>query len=595
MDQITTDQIMITVILGVSLLLFARSRWRHDLVAMFTLLAAVVVGVVPAESAFEGFGHPAVVTVAAVLIISQALNNAGVVSLVSNQLRRYTMTPLVLILALTSLVTIFSAFMNNVGALALMLPVTMVAANEYKISPAMLLMPLAFGSILGGLITLIGTPPNIIIASYRAEQFGEPFGMFEFAPVGVGAAIAGVLFISFIGWRLIPKERLKQNSAKQLFQIDNYLAELYIPETSPLCGKALNEVTDFADGRVEVVGVATRQTYARPIEALHVMQAQEILLVRCDPQEIRELLDKHKVELLNTATEVFHQPDIHDGIMLECVVSDTSPLVGRDVRFLRRRTSHSVALVGLARKGETVVKRLRRQTFNAGDVLLLFGHQDTLDNHFSDLRLWPLAERSLQLEQKRRPLEAMLVFMGAIGLGMTGITSLPVAFLVAIMVYVLMGSIKVREIYEQIDWPVIVLLGAMLPVGAALEKTGATKMIVDGMMGAVGDAGPVVILALLLILAMAISAVINNAATALVMAPISVAIAQSLDANPDTFLMAVAIGSSCAFLTPIGHQSNTLVMGPGGYRFGDYWRVGLPLEILIVVVSIPLLLIFWPL
>lgn len=595
MDAMSTEQIAISAILGVSLLLFARSRWRHDLVAMFTLVAAILAGIVPAENAFDGFGHPAVVTVAAVLIISQALNNAGVVGLVSQQLRRYEMTPLMLILALTSLVTVFSAFMNNVGALALMLPVTMVAANEYKLSPAMLLMPLAFGSILGGLVTLIGTPPNIIIASYRAEQFGSGFSMFDFAPVGLGVAIAGVIFISLIGWRLIPKDRLKSNSAKQLFQIDNYLAELLIPAGSDLCGQAVQNVAAFKDGRIEVVGVATRQTYARPIEALHVMQEQEILLVRCDPQEIRELLDKHQLELLNTATEVFNQPDVHDGIMLECVVSDNSPLVGRDVRFLRRRTAHSVALVGLARKGETVVKRLRRQSFNAGDVLLLFGHKDTLDDHFNDLNLWPLAERDLQLEQKRHPLAAIIVFMGAIVIGMLELTTLPVAFLLAIMAYVLMGSIRVREIYEQVDWPVIVLLGAMLPVGAALEKTGTTKLLVDSMLNVAGDASPIIILTLLLVLAMAISAVINNAATALVMAPISVALANSLQVNPDTFLMAVAIGSSCAFLTPIGHQSNTLVMGPGGYRFGDYWRVGLPLEILIVAVSIPLLLIFWPL
>lgn len=591
----TQEQIIISGILLLSLVMFAAGRWRHDLVAMSTLVLAVLAGVVPSGTAFDGFGHPAVVTVAAVLIISQALNNAGVVSIVSEQLRRVPMSPLMLILALTSLVTFFSAFMNNVGALALMLPVAMVAANEYKLSPAMLLMPLAFGSILGGLVTLIGTPPNIIIASYREEVMGAPFSMFDFAPVGTGVAIAGTLFIAFIGWRLIPKARMKKNTTKQLFQIDNYLAELLVPIGSPLHGKAVNDIEHFRNGLVEVVGVATKRTYARPLEQVHIMQSEEILLVRCDPQEIRALIDKYDFELLTTATEVFQQPDKQNAIMQEVVISERSSLVGRDVRYLRRKTGHATALVGIARRGETVVKRLRRQAFKAGDVLLLLGHQETLHQHLHSLKLWPLAERSLELERNRHPLLAMLIFGGAIALGMSGFVSLPVAFIVAIMLYIISGAIRVREIYEQVDWPVIVLLGAMLPVGAALDQTGTTKVLVDSLFNAVGDVTPVVILTLLLVVAMLVSAVINNAATALVMAPISVAIANQLEVNPDTFLMAVAIGSSCAFLTPIGHQSNTLVMGPGGYKFGDYWRVGLPLEILIVIVSVPLLLWVWPL
>lgn len=591
----TTPQWLISILLLVSLLLFAWGRWRHDLVAMATLLGAVLLGVVPADEAFVGFGHPAVVTVAAVLIISQALNNAGVVSIVSEQLRRVQMTPVTLVLALTALVTFFSAFMNNVGALALMLPVTMVAANEYKISPTMLLMPLAFGSILGGLVTLIGTPPNIIISSYRADVLGEPFNMFDFAPVGLGVAVFGVLFIALVGWRLIPQARGRKNTAKQLFEIDNYMTELLVCKGSDLIGKSLDEVEHFRTGAVEFVGVATRTTYARPLEVHHVLQEGEILLARCDPKEIRSLLDKYDFELLTTATELFQQPDTHDSIMLEGVICNSSPLIGRDVRFLRRETGHAVALVGLARHGETVVKRLRRQTFKAGDILLLMGHQDSIDQYFAKLALHPLAQREINLEQDRHPVAAILTFMAAIAVGMSGWVSLPIAFVLAIMVYVLLGSIRVREIYEQIDWPVIVLLGAMLPVGAALDSTGTTRVLVESLMQYVGESGPVVILTLLLVLSMSISAVINNAATALVMAPIAFGIAQSLQVNPDTFLMAVAIGSSCAFLTPIGHQSNTLVMGPGGYRFGDYWRVGLPLEIVIVVVTVPLLLWFWPL
>ncbi|MEZ5477249.1 MAG: SLC13 family permease [Thiolinea sp.] len=589
------QQLALSMLLLLSLLLFAWGRWRHDLVAMTTLVIGLLLGVVDQDSAFSGFGHPAVVTVAAVLIISHGLNNAGVVNVVSAQIRRFAPGPTLLLLILTGLVALFSAFMNNVGALALMLPVAMTAANDYKVSPAMLLMPLAFGSILGGLITLIGTPPNIIIANYRADMLGEPFHMFDFAPVGGLVTLVGVLFIAGVGWKLIPAARLQKNTTKQLFQIDNYLTELQVPDNSPLIGKPVSEIAAFNNGKIDVIGVATRRSYARPLEEVHLLQAGEILLVRCDPQEIRQLQDRHEFELLSTATELFQQPDIHNGIMRECVVSKNSSLVGRDVRFLRRVTGHSMALIGLARSGETVVKRLRRQTFHEGDVLLLWGSQDTIEQHFQNLMLLPLEQRELNLEHSSRPLSAVLIFAGAILLGMQGAVSLPVAFVLVIMAYVALGLIRVREIYEQVDWTVIVLLAAMLPVGSALETHGVTHLLVKGVLQITGNVAPEVMLAILLILAMLISAIINNAATALIMAPIAYDLAKGLEANPDTFLMAIAVGSSCAFLTPIGHQSNTLVMGPGGYHFGDYWRMGLPLELLIVATTLPLLLIFFPL
>ena len=589
------DQVAISTILIGSLLLFAIGRVRHDMVAIITLIAAVVLGLIPAQEAFLGFGHPAVITVIAVLIISQALNNAGVVGMVSNQLRKIPMTPILLLLILTSLVTFFSAFMNNVGALALMLPVAMVAANEHKIPPAMLLMPLAFGSILGGLATLIGTPPNIIISSYRAVISCTEFSMFDFSPVGVPLAILGVLFISLIGWRFIPKKSLSQNSTNQLFQINTYLTELRVPEGSSLIGIMTSDIELFSNGTIELVGVATQGSYARPIKAIHAMQANEVLLVRCDPQDIRQLLDKHNFELLTTATQIFNQPDPKNAVLQEVVVSQESSLVGRDVRFLRREMGEGVALVGIARQGETVVKRLRRQKFEPGDVLLLMGHEDSIHQHLSALHVLPLVERPLELERRRHPILAITLFGLSIAAGVMGWVDLTVAFLLAIISFIVSGAIRAREIYEQIDWPVVVLLGAMLPIGKALETTGTTQILVNFVFSSHILSDPTIALLIILVLSMLLSAVVNNAATALVMAPVAISIAQNLTANPDTFLMAVAIGSSCAFLTPIGHQSNTLVMGPGGYKFGDYWRVGLPLEILIIAVSIPLLLWAWPL
>lgn len=591
------DQIAISAILIIALVLFAWGRWRYDLVAMFCLIISVLLGVVPEKEAFLGFGHPAVVTVAAVLIISQGgLQNAGVVGLITAQMRRIKFNSMGLLASITIIVTILSAFMNNVGALALMLPITMVAAKEYNIPPAHLLMPLAFGSILGGLTTLIGTPPNIIIAAYRAEVHGEEYGMFDFAPVGVPVAIVGVVFIVLLGWRLIPQGRMTKNASLNLFEIQSYLTEIQVKEGCDCIGKRLAELPMFEGAdRVEILGVATPSSYARNVNLTYKLKEQDILIIRADPTELKPFLDKPGLELLNTATHIFDEPDHHTTMLMEGVITQDSPLVGRDIRYLRRLSGRSVALVGLARENESVVRRLRRQIFKAGDVMLIQGHEETIDEQFTQLGLLPLAQRALELDRTRKVGLALSTFIGAIVLAMMNMVSLPIAFILAVMVYVLTGIIRVREIYEQIDWAVIILLAAMIPVGHALETTHTTVLLADSLLKVVGMDSPVIVLTLILIITMLLSSVVNNAATALVMAPIAVASAQTMGVNIDGFLMAVAVGASCAFLTPVGHQSNTLVMGPGGYQFGDYWRMGLPLEILIVCVSVPLILFVWPL
>ncbi len=583
------------MILLIALIMFASGRWRYDLVAMFCLLAAILTGVVPEAEAFSGFGHPAVVTVAAVLIISQGLHNAGVVGAIGALMKRYALGPFTLLAALTLIVTILSAFMNNVGALALMLPITMMAAAEYKIPPARLLMPLAFGSILGGLTTLIGTPPNIIIAAYRADVTGHSYSMFDFAPVGIPVAVIGVLFIVLLGWRLIPKARMQKNPLLKLFEIDTYLTEVQVREECSCIGKRISELPLFEQGSIELMGVATASTYARSVSRNHIIRPREIFILRADPTEIRPLLDNYDFELLTSATHIYEAPDMHRMMMLEGVVSQDSPLVGRDIRFLRRLSGRSIALVGLARKGRSVVKRLRRQLFRAGDVLLVQGHEDTIDEQLTRLGLLPLAQRPLELDRSRKIGISLLTFIGAIILAMTNLVSLPIAFILAVMVYVLAGIIRVREIYEQIDWAVIILLAAMIPVGHALETTQTTELLANSMLQLIGTDSPVLVISMILIITMLVSSVINNAATALVMAPIGYATAGAMGVNPDPFLMTVAVGASCAFLTPVGHQSNTLVMGPGGYQFGDYWRMGLPLEILIVAITVPLVLWVWPL
>jgi di/tricarboxylate transporter len=591
----SNEQIIIFLILAATLVLFAWGKWRYDIVALTAMTAVLLFGLVTPEEAFAGFGHTAVITVAAVLIISQALKNAGVVDVVASYLIPHTQNALLHIGLLTILVTFFSAFMNNVGALALLLPVAIATAKEHNRSPAMILMPVAFGSILGGMTTMIGTPPNIIIASYRAEITGTAFGMFDFSPVGFYLALGGVIFITLIGWRLIPRERFKENAPEQLFEVEGYLTEVKVTEESPLIGERINKIDALQSDDIGVVGIARGQNRTLNTHPSYQLKEGDIIILRGDPTTLQKKLADTQLEFQTASGKTFDDLTSKDLVLTECVISNTSPLITRDVSYLRRRTANALAVIGLAHEGRLVRKRLRNHTFKAGDILLLQCESDYVNDMLSEFSLLPLAKRDIQIGQKRRVLIALGIFIASIFLGAFHILPMAGAFILAILVYSIFGFLPGKDVYREVDWPIIILLGGMIPVGRALESTGATGLIANGIVDLTHGLPIYFILTLILVVTMFLSDIINNAATALVMAPISVGIANQLGVSIDPFLMAVAVGASCAFLTPIGHQSNTLVMGPGGYQFGDYWRMGLPLEIIITIISVPLILHVWPL
>ncbi|MDN2661469.1 SLC13 family permease [Neptunomonas phycophila] len=589
-----TDQWLITAILMLTLVLFVWGKYRHDIVAAIALGLCVLAGLVAADEAFVGFSHPAVITVAAVLVISDALRRSGVVDVIVQKILPYTESPLSHILIMTTVVTVASAFMNNVGALALMLPVALATCSKHQRSPALILMPLAFGSILGGMTTAIGTPPNIIIAMMRAEASGESFSMFDFSPVGVAIAIMGVLFITLVGWRLIPAARLKSSSPDQLFAIDEYLTEVIVTADSSLVGKSVDEIDGLQDASIEIVGIAHRHGKTMSMRAGQLLNAGDILLLQADPSEVQPLLDKNELELITSADKKFSKLTQGELTLVEGVIKKGSVLEGRDVPFLRRRSGGSLALVGLAREGQHI-RRLRRKQFKAGDILLLQGAVDDINERLSELGMIPLAERNINLGQPKKIAISLAIFTIAIALGMAKILPLAIVFCLAVIVYLLLDILPVRNLYDAIDWPVIILLSAMIPVGSALQSTGLTELLATQVLTLTQGMPVYLIIGLVLVVTMFLSDIINNAATAVIMAPLAYGIAMGLGVSADPFFMAVAVGASCAFLTPIGHQSNTLVLGPGGYAFGDYWRMGLPLEIMIVLLAVPLILLVWPL
>ena len=484
--------------------------------------------------------------------------------------------------------------MNNVGALAILMPVTIATAIKWERPPAMFLMPLAFGSLLGGLTTLIGTPPNIIVAEFRAHEGLPSFQMFDFLPVGAALALVGGVFIVLVGWRLLPKARMKVQRSGTLFEIDEYVVEMRVCEDSNLAGDTIRALTGVRDESVSVVGIERAHRALPPYRGRR-LEVGDVLIIQTDSSNLDRLVSIHKLEVVEgDKPHRLDQFDWVDARLVEAVVGPGSELVGRSSLAARYRLGRDVLLMAIARQGNPIRTRLSRVALQPGDVLLLQGESVAIEDAFKRLGLMPLADRGLAIGLPRPLLLALGIFFLGILATATGAVPTSIAFGAAAVGYVLAGVLPVRQLYEGIDWPVIVLLGGMFPLGFALEETGAAALIAE-LVVSDGLGLPVwAVLTLVLVFAILLSNVINNAATALIMAPLAIGIADRLEVSGDTFLMAVALGASCAFLTPIGHQSNTLVMGPGGYEFQDYWRMGLPLTVLVVLVAVPMLLWVWP-
>ncbi|MBT8083350.1 MAG: anion permease [Gammaproteobacteria bacterium] len=589
----TNDQVLVFSLCTFVFVFLIWGRWRYDLVAFIALLIALLTGVVPAEKAFSGFGHPATVIIALVLIVSRGLTNSGAIELVARYIVDASRKLATHISIMSGLAAGLSALMNNVAALALLMPVDMQAAKKAGRSPSLSLMPLSFASILGGMITLIGTPPNIVIAEYRGDALGESYRMFDFAPVGLACAIVGVAYVALIGWRLLPKERQSADAGKDLFDLEDYIAEVRVREGSPVIGKRVRELDgETAKVDVEITGLIRRGRRMPGRARIVEVQAGDILILEASPDSIEEALGALQLEYVGKGEGKLGSKDL---VLQEVLVSESSRLAGRSAMSVRLLYRYRVSLIGVSRQGRRFRDKVRELKLAPGDVLLLLGSEDRLADVTRRLGLLPLVDRGHSVLQRDKVWFAVGIFAAAILAASFGLVYLPVALGCVVALYILLNIVPIRDVYTSVEWPVIVLLGSMIPIGGALESTGGTALIAGSIVDIAGGFSPIFVLTLLIIVTMTLSDVMNNTATAVIAAPIAVEIAARLGVNPDPFLMGVAVAASCAFLTPIGHKNNTLIMGPGGYRFGDYWRMGLPLEILIVVVSVPALVTFWPL
>ncbi len=569
-------------------------RWRYDLVAFSALVAALLTGVVPKDQAFSGFGHPATVIIGLVLILSRALYNSGAIGLVVRYLVDASRSLSAHIAIVSGFAGALSTLMNNVAALALLMPVELEAARKAKRSAARSLMPLSFATILGGMVTLIGTPPNIVIAEFRNDALGDPYRMFDFAPVGLACAAVGIIFIAFIGWRLIP-DREEDGLSNELINLEGYIAEVTVADGSSAIGKRVRELDEVADDNdAAIIGLIRRGKRMPGLARTVEVRKGDVLVLEAGPEGIDKLVGALGLEY-GGVTKKESTVAAEDMALMEVVAPEGARIVGRSAYSLRLLYRHGVVLLGVSRAGERFKERIRQVEIRAGDVLLLLGPAEQLSTIATWLGCLPLAERDLPAMQRDTVGLAIGIFGAAIVLASIGVLYLPIALALAVVLMVAFNIVPLRQVYDSVEWPVIVLLGSMIPLGGALEATGGTALIAEGIVDLSEGFSPVVVLVLIIVVTMTLSDVMNNVATAVIAAPVAIEVAEQLGVNPDPLLMGVAIGASCAFLTPIGHKNNTLILGPGGYRFGDYWRMGLPLEILIIAVATPMILWVWPL
>jgi len=591
----TGDQTLVVGLLGFILVLLVWGRWRYDAVAFAALMAAVVLGVVPKDQAFSGFAHTATIIIALVLVVSHGLAASGVVYRLARAVGQIGKTFTLHIALMGTVGAALSGVMNNVGALALLMPVDVEAAKKANRSPSLSLMPLSFATILGGLVTLIGTPPNIIISAYREKALGTPYHMFDFAPVGIVCALVGVLFVTLIGWRLIPQKDSNTGDEDERFKLDDYVAELSIGEDSQFLGKALAEVEKTTrDAGATLLSVIRESSHLPEHAGWIKLQEGDVLLVESAAEDLERLAKENQ---LNFVAKDRHR-ELVEGAQLEfieCVVQPGSALEGRSTASVQLVDRFGVWLIGVSRQGKRLRSRVRRTALQAGDVMLLLAPKERVNVLIESMDLLPLADRGLELGTRGKAALAAGLFAGAILLASLRVIDLSIALGVVTLLYLFFGIISPKKIYHSVEWPVVVLIGSLIPIGVALETSGVTEIVAQNIVTSVAGLPGWVVLTILMALTMTLSDVLNNTATALIAAPIAVQVATKLGVSPEPFLMAVAVAASCAFLTPIGHKNNTLIMGPGRYGFGDYWRMGLPLEILIVAVGVPMILLVWPL
>jgi di/tricarboxylate transporter len=615
---VSRDQILTLIILGGLIALFLWDRLRYDVVALLALLVSVAAGIVPKDHAFAGFANPVLPLIAGALIVSVAIGQSGAIEILLRWLNPLLRSKELQVGVLVACVAVLSGFMKNIGALAIFISAAIQVARRNNRSPSEFLMPLAFASLLGGSMTLVGTSPNLLISTVRQQLGGEPFHMFDFTPVSGGIAVFGVVFLA-VGWRLLPKGR-RGAAGNTGFAIEDYTSELRLLEKSPFIGRTVGDIEKLSGGEVAIAGLIRGGDRRQIPTRRWKLNADDVLVVEAEPQVLEQFARDGNLELVgaektpqkpaenskalasggpaakrSAGAPERPVPEERELSIVEAVITMGSELIGRSAAEMHLRERYGINVLAIGRPGRQSRSRLRLIRFRLGDAVVLQGYTSRLPDTLVALGCLPLAERQLNLGQPRQLWLPLIILALAIILSGLELVPVELAFVGAALALVLFGLVSLKAAYAAVEWPILVLLGALIPIGMAVEQTGTAKLIATSLAGSAGYLPSFTVLGLVLIVTMLLTPILHHAAAVLVMGPIAASLAQQLGFRIDPFLMAVAVGAGSDFLSPIGHQSNTLVMGLGGYRFGDYWKLGLPLSILVVVLGVPLIMLVWPL
>ena len=586
-----TDQILIVGLLIFMVGLFIWGRWRYDAISLVVLSLFVVLGFVEPSQAFTGFSHPAVITVALVLLISKGLERSGFISIIGRQLQNYANSEVQFMISITFFAAILSSFMNNIGAMAMLLPITLGICQKMNWNPSKYLIPLSFASILGGMNTKIGTPPNIIISEFRKDFSNEDFSFFDFSFAGIPVSILGILFIAFIGWRLIQLRPINSKD-NPLIELGDYLVEMVVTKNSKLIDKRALDFRQDLDTDTALIGQIDEQGKKIEIHGNQKLFEGQILILKINPDMVADIQQEFGLDI-DSENDLTTLDDL-GGI--EAIIIPKSRLIGRKYQYFKRLVGREFSLLGLWRRGLKFRFRLSNEIFKVGDVLLIAnrGEKHNISEKLELAGLMPLWQREFDVARdSKKILLAFFLFLICLFLVIFNYLPIAISFLLCVIGFVSSKLLTGEGVYRHIDWPVVILLAAMIPIGNTLINYGITDLVSSNLATLSSSFNYVWMVIFIMIITMFLSDVINNAATAVIMAPIAVSLADKINQPIEPFLMSVAIGASCAFLSPIGHQCNTLVMGPGNYKFGDYWKVGLPLEILIILISVPAIMIYW--
>jgi di/tricarboxylate transporter len=584
----TTAQLLAFTVIAIMMGAFIWGRFRYDIVAAAALLVAVVVGIVPPEAAFSGFSDDIVVIVGSALIVSAAVSRSGIMEIALQRYAPNVASPRIQLIILVTVVTALSAFVKNIGALAIMIPIAFQMARRSNVSPSMFLMPMSFAALLGGLMTQIGTSPNIIVSRVRQDLTGTSFQMFDFAPVGVTLTVAGIVFLALFYW-LLPSRQREGLAVSDAIEIKNYTTEATVGSDADVLDKTIADLQKLGDGRamvMSILGSDDKKRYPLPDATL---REGDRLVIEGEPEALDALVERGGL----TLSDREHERDA-DVVAVEAIIGPNSDLIGSSAREFALFERTGINLLAVSRRDRRFKERLGQIRLEAGDIVLLQGKRETIGEQLRALDCLPLAERNLKLGAVRNRLLPLLILAAAMIVTAIGALPVPVAFFAAAVIMVATRTLPLRDIYGQLDGPILLMLACLIPVSDSLRTSGATDLIAAFLSDVSIGLPPFAALGVIMLAAMAVTPFLNNAATVLVMAPIAATFAGDLGLRPEAFLMAVAIGAGCDFLTPIGHQCNTLVMGPGGYRFGDYWRLGLPLSILVLLIGVPMLMLVWP-